>query len=145
MKKGLIGTQDSYQDRLVLFNEHIYYRCVAVQNSRLKSKGYWFKQKRCYKLSMNDFPKLYSATLEAHPCSTSHLLELLAAACISRIKFGIRLDYDNTTPADYLQLFSRDDYDCSVIYTWGTDKSKAVIEGVTVSQTSREHLPENGS
>ena len=33
----------------------------------------------------------------------------------------------------------------SVIDTWGTDKSKAVIGGVTVPQTWREHLPENGS
>ena len=32
-----------------------------------------------------------------------------------------------------------------VIHTWGTDKSKAVIGGVTVPQTWREHIPENGS
>ena len=37
-------------------------------------------------------------------------------------------------------LFSRDDFVCSVIYTWGIDKSKAVIGGVTVPQTWREHL-----
>ena len=42
-------------------------------------------------------------------------------------------------------LFSRDDFDCSVIHTWGNDKSKAVIGGVTIPQTWREHLPENGS
>ena len=42
-------------------------------------------------------------------------------------------------------LFSRDDFDCSVIHTWGNDKSKAVIGGVTIPQTWREHLPENGT
>ena len=26
-------------------------------------------------------------------------------------------------------LFSRDDFDCSVIYTWGIDKSKSLIGG----------------
>ena len=42
-------------------------------------------------------------------------------------------------------LFSLDDFDCSVIRTWGTDKSKAVIGGVTIPQTWREHLPDNKS
>ena len=42
-------------------------------------------------------------------------------------------------------LFSRDDFDCSVIYTWGIDKSKAVIGGVIVPQMWREHLSKNGS
>ena len=37
-------------------------------------------------------------------------------------------------------LFSRDDFVCSVIYTWGIDKTKPVIGGVTVPQTWREHL-----
>ena len=71
-----------------------------------------------------------------HICSTCLLLLL-----ISKILKG--LDYDNTTLVDY--LFLRDDFDCSVIHTWGTDKSKAVIGGVTVPQTWREHFPENGS
>ena len=71
-----------------------------------------------------------------HICSTCLLLLL-----ISKILKG--LDYDNTTLVDY--LFLHDDFDCSVIHTWGTDKSKAVIGGVTVPQTWREHLPENGS
>ena len=70
-----------------------------------------------------------------------HLLDLLAAAAYL-INLN-RLDYDNTTLVDC--LFSRDDFDCSVVYTWDTDKSKAVIGGVTVPQTSREHFPENGS
>ena len=60
---------------------------------------------------------------------------------ISKILKG--LDYDNTTLVDC--LFSRDDFDCSVIHTWGNDKSKAVTGGVTIPQTWREHLPENGS
>ena len=42
-------------------------------------------------------------------------------------------------------LFTRDDFDCSVIHTLGNDKSKAVIGGVTVPQRWREHFPENGS
>ena len=57
-----------------------------------------------------------------HICSTCLLLLL-----ISKILKG--LDYDNTTLVDY--LFLHDDFDCSVIHTWGTDKSKAVIGGVT--------------
>ena len=71
-----------------------------------------------------------------HICSTCLLLLL-----ISKILKG--LDYDNTTLVDC--LFSRDDFDCSVIRTWGNDKSKAVVGGVTIPQTWREHLPENGS
>ena len=51
--------------------------------------------------------------------------------------------HDNTAPVD--GLFSRNDFDCSVIHIWGTDKSKAVIGGVNVLQTYRGHLPENGS
>ena len=39
----------------------------------------------------------------------------------------------------------RQRFDYSVIHTWGTDKSNAVIGGVTVPQTWREHLPENGT
>ena len=58
-----------------------------------------------------------------HICSTC-LLWLL----ISKILKG--LDYDNTTLVD--SLFSRDDLDCSVIHTQGTDKSKVVIGGVTI-------------
>ena len=69
-------------------------------------------------------------------CSTCLLLLL-----ISKILKG--LDYDNTTLVDC--LFSPDDFDCSVIRTWGNDKSKAVVGGVTIPQTWREHLPENGS
>ena len=42
-------------------------------------------------------------------------------------------DYDNTTPVD--RLFSRDNFDCSVIHTRSTDKGKAVIGGVTVART----------
>ena len=74
---------------------------------------------------MSNFPKLY-----------------LACCCLSP-KFRIGLDYNNTTVVNC--FFSRDDFDYSVIHTWGTDKSKAVIGGVRVPQTWREHLPENGS
>ena len=52
-----------------------------------------------------------------HICSTCLLLLL-----ISKILKG--LDYDNTTLVDC--LFSSDDFDCSVIHTWGNDKGKAV-------------------
>ena len=69
-------------------------------------------------------------------CSTWLLLLL-----ISKILKG--LDYDNTTLVDC--LFSRDYFDCYVIHTLGNDKSKAVIGGVTIPQTWREHLLENGS
>ena len=63
-----------------------------------------------------------------HICSTCLLLLL-----ISKILKG--LDYDNTILVDC--LFSRDDFDCSVIHTWGTDKSKAVIRGVTIPNIAR--------
>ena len=52
-----------------------------------------------------------------HICSICLLLLLIA-----KILKG--LDYDNTTLVDC--LFSRDDFDFSVIHTWGNDKSKAV-------------------
>ena len=71
-----------------------------------------------------------------HICSTWLLLLL-----ISKILKG--LDYDNTTLVDC--LFSPDDFDCSVIHTLSNDKSKAVIGGVTIKQTWREHLPEVGA
>ena len=60
---------------------------------------------------------------------------------ISKILKG--LDYNNTTLVDC--LLSRDDFDFSVADTLGNDKSKAVIRRVTIPQTWREHLPENGS
>ena len=50
-----------------------------------------------YKLSMSNFPKLYRATLKAHPCCTSHLLDLL---CCCYLKFWIRIH--NTTLVDCL-------------------------------------------
>ena len=43
-------------------------------------------------------------------------------------------DYDNTTPL-VNGLFSRDVFYCSVIHTRSTDKSKAVIGGVTLVRT----------
>ena len=149
---------------------------------RLNSQGYWFK-KQSYKLSMSDFPKLYLATLWAHPCCASQFARLaccclspkfwirLDLACVAsvsvwfrskeRTRNGIlvprslllnrtetlatqaRLDCDNTNVVNC--LFSGDDFDYSVINTWDTDKSKAVIGGVTVPETWREHLPKNGS
>ena len=66
-----------------------------------------------------------------------NLLDLLAAAYL------LNFEEDSTTVVNY--FFSRDDFDYSVIHTWGTDKSKAVIGGARVPQTWREHLPENGS
>ena len=60
-----------------------------------------------------------------HICSSCLLLLL-----ISKILKG--LDYDNTTLVDC--LFSSDDFDCFVIHTWGSDKSKAVIGVVTIPQ-----------
>ena len=108
---------------------------------RLNSQGYWFKQKQSYKLSIGDFPKLFPATLQAHPSCVSIWSTRLLLLLISKILKG--LDYDNTTLVDC--LFSRDDFDCSVIHTWCTAKSKAVIGWVTILQTWREHLPENGS
>ena len=66
------------------------------------------------------------------------LLDLLAAAA-----YLLNFEYDNTTVVNC--FFSPDDFDYSVTHTLSTDKSKAVIGGVTVPQTWREHLPENGS
>ena len=115
--RGLIGLQDSYQDRLVLFNVHMYdeFHVPDVLIVLPNSQGYWFKQSNLpFKLSLCNFPKLYPATLKAHPCCTSHLLDLLCCCCL---KFWIRLH--NTILVDC--LFSRNDFDCSVIHTWGTD------------------------
>ena len=61
------------------------------------------------------------------------LFAQLAAATKSH-KFWIELDYDNTTQVDC--SFSHDDFDCSVIHIWGTDKSKAVMGGVEYYQPS---------
>ena len=105
------------------------------------SQGYWFEQKQSYKLLMSYFPKLYLATLWAYPFWASQFAGL-ACCCYLSPKFWIGLDY-NTTVVNC--LYSRNDFDYSVIHTWGTDKSKAVTGGVTISQTWREHLPENGS
>ena len=62
------------------------------------------------------------------------LLNLLAAAAAYLIILNrtqvTQLQQQNTTIVDC--LFSRNDFNCSVIHTWGTDKSKAVIGGVTI-------------
>ena len=57
-------------------------------------------------------------------------LARLACCCCLSHKFWIGLDYDTTPLVDC--LFSRDDFDCSVIHIWGTNKSKVVIGEVTV-------------
>ena len=57
------------------------------------------------------------------------MLDLLAAASYL-INFEYKTRQQNTILVDC--LFSLDDFDFSVIYTWGNDKSKAVIGGVTV-------------
>ena len=88
-------------------------------------------------ISQNYTRQLYKHIhVEYQICSTCLLLLL-----ISKILKG--LDNYKTTLVDC--LFSRDDFDSSVIHTLGNDKSKAVIGGVTIPQTWREHLPENGS
>ena len=93
------------------FNVHMYWFVMKNLNVpdvlivflwRLNSQGYWFK-KQSYKLSMSDFPKLYLATLWAHPCCA---LQFAWLACLSP-KFWIGLDYDNTTVVNC--LFSCDD------------------------------------
>ena len=131
-KKGLVGVEDFYQECA---------GCAHCVQWRLNSQGNWFK-KQSYKLSMSDFPKLYLATLWAHPCCTSQFARLACCCCLSP-RFWIGLDNDNTTVVNC--LFSCDDFDYSVTHTLCTDKSKAVLGGVTVLQTWREHLPENGS
>ena len=52
----------------------------------------------------------------------------LARCCSLSHKFWIGINYDNTTLVDC--LFSRDHFDSSVIHTWGTDTSEAVIGGI---------------
>ena len=69
-----------------------------------------------------------------HICSTF----AFCCCCLSR-------KFDSTTTTLLKLIATLVDFDCSVIYTWGIDKSKAVIGGVTVPQTWREHLPKNGS
>ena len=56
---------------------------------------------------------------------------MLAAAAAYLINF--EQDYNNTTPVN--GLFSRDNFDCSVIHNWSNDKSTAVIGGVTSART----------
>ena len=151
IEKGFARPTRLLPGSVVFFNVHMYDEfhvldvlIVLLYMWRLwilNSQGYWFKQKQSYKFSISDFPnytrQLYKRIhVVHHICSTCLLLLL-----ISKILKG--LDYDNTTLVDC--LFSRDDFDCSVIHTWGNDKSKAVIGGVTIPQTWREHLPENGS
>ena len=71
-KKGLLGLQDSYQDRLVFVTctcmTNFMCRicslcCCTCEDWILNSQGYWVKQKQSYKFSISDFPKLYPATL----------------------------------------------------------------------------------
>ena len=134
-KKGLIGVQDSYQDQAVLFNVHMYDEFHVNSRGTDSNKSNLIDYR--YAIFRNYTRQLYKHIhVVHHICSTCLLLLL-----ISKILKG--LDYDNTTLVDC--LFSRDDFDCSVIHTWGNDKSKAVIGGVTIPQTWREHLPENGS
>ena len=147
MKKGLIAPQDSYQDQSVLFIVHMHDEfhvpnvlIVLLYMWRLNSQGYWVKQKQPYKWAIRK-------TIPRNFVSTSMLCITFArlaccCCCLSR-KFWIGLDYENTTLVYY--LLSRDDFDCSVFHTWGTDKSKVVIGGVIVLQTWHEHLPENGT
>ena len=86
------------------FNVHMYWYVMKKFNVpdvlivflwRLNSQGYWFK-KQSYKLSMSYFPKLYLATLWAHPCCASQFARL-ACCCYLSPKFWIGLDYDDTT------------------------------------------------
>ena len=87
------------------FNVHIYWYVMKNLMCRMSSlcscedetlkQGYWFK-KRSYKLSMSDFPKLYLATLWAHPCCASQFARLACCCCCLSPKFWIGLDYDNT-------------------------------------------------
>ena len=108
------------------FNVHMYWYVMKNLNVpdvlivfcqgvlwRLNSPGYWLK-KQSYKLSMSDFPNLYLATLWVHPCCASQFARLACCCCLSP-KFWIGLDYDNTTVVSC--LFSRDDFDYSVIHT----------------------------
>ena len=53
---------------------------------------------------MSDFPKLYPATLKAHPCCASYLLDL--PTVVAYLK-NFERTRDNTTLVDC--LFSRDD------------------------------------
>ena len=121
--------------------KNLMYRMCSLCSVKTKLSRVLSHKKQSYKLSMSDFPKLYLATLWAHPCCESQFARLSCCCCLSP-KFWIGLDYDNTVVNC---LFSRDDFDYSVIHTWGNDKSKAVIGGVTVPQRWREHFPENGS
>ena len=115
---------------------------VLLYMWRLNSQGYWVKQKQPYKLAMSDSQN-YTPQLCKHIHVVHHICLLAAAAAAYLVNFWIGLDYENTTLV--YCLFSRDDFDCSVFHTWGTDKSKAVIGGVTELQTWREHLQENGT
>ena len=58
------------------------------------------------------------------------MLNLLAAAAYL---INFEYDYENTTSVN--GLFSRDDFDCSVIHKWSNDKSTAVIGEVTLVRT----------
>ena len=112
---------------------------VLLYMWRLNSQGYWVKRKQPYKFAIRKTIPGNFVSTSMLSCA-SHLFRLACCCCLSR-KFWIGLDYENTVYC----LFSRDDFDCSVFRTRGTDKSKAVIGGVTVLHTRREHLPENGT
>ena len=75
-------------------------------------------------ISRNYTRQIYKHIHVLHETCSTCLLLLLISQILNRTR------QQNTVLVDC--LFSLDDFDCSVIYTWGTDQSKAVIGGVTV-------------
>ena len=109
---------------------------VLMYMWRLNSHGYWFKCR--WAISQNYTRQLYTSML----CITFASLACCCCWCWSH-KFWIGLHHGNTTLVDY--FFSCRNFDCSVIHKWATNIGKVVIGGVTILQTWREHLPENGT
>ena len=144
-KKSLIGLQDSCQDRLVLFNVHMYDEfhvpdvlIVLLYMWRFNSQEYWFKQNQPYKLSISDFPKLYPATL-----SISMLCIIFARfACCCCLSQKFWKDSITTTLPLLIACFQATILIVLSFTHGATIKAKLWLEE---SQTWREHLPENGS
>ena len=138
---GLVGSSFNVHNYILICNEEFNVPDVLIVFLwRLNSQRYRFKKQPInYRWAIS---RNYTWQLYEHIHVVHRKFARLACCCCLSPKFWIGLDYDNTVVNC---LFSRDDFDHSVIHTWGNDKSKAVIGGVTVPQRWREHLPENGS
>ena len=130
LARRLIGLQDSYQHQLVLVNVHMYDKfhvlvvlIVLLYTSIERNLYMSYRWVTC----QNYIRQLYKHIHVVHHICLTCLLPLLISEILNRTW----LWQQNTC------LFSCDDFDCSVICTWGTDKRKALIGGVLTANVAR--------